>query len=144
MREFHLLQRIALAFLVLVAAPALAENTLQGLEMDVMEPGESAAPATSRIVLPPPLAAPEHDAGIDPEQGVRIGVAGEASMDNMMDGVAGDPAVGGRLEPEEEDPGAIAAHDRVAGDAILIGRPSERKERDPAATHRVGVQDRVV
>ena len=85
--------RILLAMLLCAAAGARAENTLRGLEMDVMEPGESAAQATSRIVLPPPLAAPEHEGVLDPEQRVRVDGVVAPEMDSLSD-VMVDPALG--------------------------------------------------
>ena len=50
-----------LAALLLASLPLHAGNSLQGLEMDVMDAGESAAHATARIALPRPDGAPEGD-----------------------------------------------------------------------------------
>jgi hypothetical protein len=95
------LLRVLLALLVCAAAGARAENTLRGLEMDVMEPGESAAHATSRIVLPPPVAAPESEAGLDPEQRLRVGGPVERELGNLS---SGDPALGPGVD-KPVDPG---------------------------------------
>src|SRR5262245_53122503 len=100
MRETRRCSRLLFAVLVCAAAGAHAENTLQGLEMDVIEPGESAAHATARIVLPPPLALPDHEAGLDPEQRVRVDGIGESVRDSVID-VTGNPA----LAPEPGEPG---------------------------------------
>ena len=68
----HLLLVGALLF----SAAVHAESGLQGLEMDVMNPGENAARATARIALPRvPLPAPaEQDLpGLEAERNARGG-----------------------------------------------------------------------
>lgn len=76
------LSRILLVLALLFSATARAESSLQGLEMDVMNPGESAARATSRIALPrmalPSPAEQDLPGGIDSERNAR---AAEFSMD---------------------------------------------------------------
>ena len=68
--------RLMLMATLLLSASVHAESGLQGLEMDVMNPGENAARATARIALPRvALPAPgEQDLpGLDAERNARSG-----------------------------------------------------------------------
>jgi hypothetical protein len=86
-RPVRFLPAALLLALALAAGSAHAE-VLQGLEMDVMEPGESAVQATSRIVLPRPRGGIERSAeypGLDTEQRIGIG-----APSGRLDGVLGE------------------------------------------------------
>ena len=67
-------QRLMLFAALAFSASVHAESGLQGLEMDVMNPGENAARATARIALPrmaPPSPAEQDLPGMEPERAVR-------------------------------------------------------------------------
>lgn len=97
MREF--MRRTALATVLLAAAAAVqAENSLQGLEMDVMEPGESAAQATARIVLPRPAGLDGEYSGLDAEP--RLRDAAEPSRQGEFLGITGIPGDAATVDSE--------------------------------------------
>lgn len=104
MRE--LIRRTVLASVLLAAvATVQAENSLQGLEMDVMEPGESAAQATARIVLPRPAGLDGDYTGLDAEPRLRD-AAGVSGQDGLLgvtgipgDAAEADDAVGRGVDP---------------------------------------------
>lgn len=109
-----MLRALACALLLGAADAVHAESTLQGLEMDVMEPGESAAHATARIVLPRPRNGIERSAdypGLDTEQRVQLGAPDAGDRMGITGGEVGAPSSGpadGALEPDvgatPEDP----------------------------------------
>jgi hypothetical protein len=75
---------------------ARAESTLQGLEMDVMDPDESAAQATARIALPRPRGSVERSAenpGLETD--ARIGLPGGG----RLEGAGADGLFTGELAP---------------------------------------------
>ncbi len=79
MRDFA---RLLLLAALLFSASVRAESGLQGLEMDVMDAGENAARATSRIALPRiglPTPAEQDLPGLEPERNAR---AAELLPDN--------------------------------------------------------------
>lgn len=66
--------RLSLLAALLFSASVHAESGLQGLEMDVMNPGENAARATSRIAIPRmslPTPAEQDLPGIEAERNAR-------------------------------------------------------------------------
>jgi hypothetical protein len=54
------LRSLAFAAAVLAVPAAHAQDKLQGLEMDVMQPGQTPAQATSTIALPPQASTAAH------------------------------------------------------------------------------------
>jgi hypothetical protein len=94
---------LLLASLLATVATVHAENSLQGLEMDVMEPGESAAHATARIVLPRPAGLDGDYTGLDAEP--RLRDAGESPGRDGFLGITGAP---GDAAPVDNEVGRVA------------------------------------
>ena len=105
-----------------------ADSALQGLEMDVMDPGESAAHATARIALPRPQAAIERSAeypGIDVEQRLRPGAPASGDA----------PGIIGIESSELVTPsGPVAGPDGTVADGMDV--PAVAPAEEPSETPR--------
>lgn len=152
------------ALLALVLSQAQAGSVLQGLEMDVMEAGETASQATSRIALPRAGVSTEESspdyAGLLTEQtligGERSGEAAAVddgrdaapgSTDGPVSGVdVGEPVPGG-IDSGEDPPDGGAGGEQPAdgggveplpGDGSISEEPVEGTLGDPVDTAPIG------
>jgi hypothetical protein len=142
MRKLPLLALIA-GFSGLPAAHA--EGSLQGLEMDVMDAGESPSAATARIALPGARDAvgegvPD-DAGIVSDQSRQGGTAAVESVDHAAQDALGaaardavEPAQGPDVgEPTPSDGGGIVGEEPI-DPGVIDGSPGDVGVIEPGGT----------
>jgi hypothetical protein len=135
------MRRVNLYLLVAGAALGLstahAEGVLQGLQMDVMDPDETAAEATARIALPRPGSAiddasPDYTSRVTEQAMAGSNGSETPALDNENDGApaspesADDPGSG----IDVGEPGVIDAGDGVDG-GVIEPEPGETIDVDP-------------
>ena len=95
---------------LLLSVSVHADAGLQGLEMDVMDPGETSARATARITMPRmllPRPAERDLPGLEPEQ--RTGVAAP-QVDDAGAAVAREPSPGADSDAGKDVPAPGTPH----------------------------------